>query len=346
MNPTAIYGFLAHSIILGAFVALLPIGGTQRTLGLIAIPVALGAGVASFMHGVIGTPSLTLLALAICQLARGTASPLSYRAALTLLTFAIPFYAMALGVGPFDPYALGYQPFSMLVASIPLAAMLWWHRLGCWLLILALDLAGYASGLFANLWDVLFDPLLVLVALASVVRQHLQVHTLSAVDFQVTLAQWSARPNKLGGSHSRSTKVKSIRRNQETNSVRERSPATTRQGRGISRPRQCLPSPAGHLRSNLQSARFTLQPPHLCGQADLLASRNHAQSGTPLKTDMAGGNPGAVKRIGYRMQIRALNASSVSQCRNKVVLYERYACLVGHHYSSCALTCCHVDQLS
>ena len=174
MNPTAIYGFLAHSIILGAFVALLPIGGTQRTLGLIAIPVALGAGVASFMHGVICTPSLTLLALAICQLARGTASPLSYRAALTLLTFAIPFYAMALGVGPFDPYALGYQPFSMLVASIPLAAMLWWHRLGCWLLILALDLAGYASGLFANLWDVLFDPLLVLVALVPVVRQPLQ----------------------------------------------------------------------------------------------------------------------------------------------------------------------------
>ena len=52
--------------------------------------------------------------------------------------------------------------------------MLWWHRLGCWLLILALDLAGYASGLFANLWDVLFDPLLVLVALVPVVRQPLQ----------------------------------------------------------------------------------------------------------------------------------------------------------------------------
>ena len=173
MNPTAMYGFLAHGIILGAFAALLPIGGTQRILGLIAIPVALGAGVASFMHGVIGTPSLTLLALAICQLAGGTASPLNYRAARTLLTFAVPFYAMALGVGPFDPFALGYQPLLMLVASMPLAAMLWWRRLDYWLLILALDLAGYASGLFANLWDALFDPLLVLVALASVVRQHL-----------------------------------------------------------------------------------------------------------------------------------------------------------------------------
>jgi hypothetical protein len=48
---------------------------------------------------------------------------------------------------------------------------LWWKRLDAWLLILALDLAAYAGGLFANLWDALFDPLLVLLALALVVRQ-------------------------------------------------------------------------------------------------------------------------------------------------------------------------------
>lgn len=41
---------------------------------------------------------------------------------------------------------------------------------GSWLLILALDLAGYASGIFANFWDVLFDSLLILVALVVVIR--------------------------------------------------------------------------------------------------------------------------------------------------------------------------------
>jgi hypothetical protein len=172
MSPTAIYGFLAHAIVCGAFVALLPLGCRGRMLSLAAIPVALLAGIASFMHGIAGTPSLTLLALAIWQLAGREPSPLGYRPALTLLAFALPFYAMALGLGPLDPYAPGYQPLPLLAASLPLAAMLWWRRLDYWLLILALALAGYASGIFANLWDALFDPLLVLVALAVVIGHH------------------------------------------------------------------------------------------------------------------------------------------------------------------------------
>jgi hypothetical protein len=48
--------------------------------------------------------------------------------------------------------------------------MLWWKRQDVWLLILAIDLAAYAGGLFANLWDALFDPLLVLLSLAVATR--------------------------------------------------------------------------------------------------------------------------------------------------------------------------------
>ena len=172
MSATALYGFLAHGIIFGAFVAALPLGGRRRMLALAAIPIALATGIASFMHGIVGTPSLTLLALAVWQLIAIKPAPLTYRPALILLALALPFYAMALGLGPLDPYALGYQPLPMLAASLPLAALLWWRRLDGWLLILALDFAGYASGLFANLWDVLFDPLLVLVALTVVIRHH------------------------------------------------------------------------------------------------------------------------------------------------------------------------------
>ena len=172
MSATALYGFLAHGIIFGAFVAALPPGGRRRMLALAAIPIALATGIASFMHGIVGNPSLTLLALAVWQLTSLRKSPLAYRPALTLLAFAIPFYAMALGLGPLDPYASGYQPLPLLAASLPLAALLWWRRLDNWLLILALALAGYASGIFANLFDVLFDPLLVLVALTVVIRHH------------------------------------------------------------------------------------------------------------------------------------------------------------------------------
>jgi hypothetical protein len=172
MSATALYGFVAHCIVFGAFVMLLPLGDRRRMLAFAAIPVALATGIASYMHGVAGTPSLTLLTLAVWQLIATRPSPLTCRPALALLAFAMPFYAMALGLGPLDPYAIGYQPLPLLVVSLPLAALLWWRRLDGWLLILAIDLAGYASGLFANLWDALFDPLLVFVALAVVIRHH------------------------------------------------------------------------------------------------------------------------------------------------------------------------------
>ena len=48
---------------------------------------------------------------------------------------------------------------------------MWWKRQDVWLIMLAADLAGYASGVFANLWDVLLDPLLVLLTLIVVLRQ-------------------------------------------------------------------------------------------------------------------------------------------------------------------------------
>jgi hypothetical protein len=123
------------------------------------------------MHAFFGTPSPTLVALAVLQLADKTPSPLSYRPALGLLAFALPFYAASLGLGSFDPYALGYQPTLLLAALLPLGLALWWKRRDLWLAILAIDLAGYASGVFANLWDVLLDPLLVLLALILVLRQ-------------------------------------------------------------------------------------------------------------------------------------------------------------------------------
>lgn len=169
MNATAAYGLLAHGVIFGALVALLPLGDLRGRAALAATAMAMMVGIAPAMHGVFGTPSLTLLALAALQLA-GKPSPLTTRPAGGLLAFALPFYAMALGAGPFDPYALGYQPWAPLALLAPLGIVLWWKCRDVWLMILVADLAAYASGLFANLWDALFDPLLVLIALIVATR--------------------------------------------------------------------------------------------------------------------------------------------------------------------------------
>lgn len=171
MNAQVAYGILAHGLIFGALAALLPLGQLRNRAALMATALALLAGIAPVMHGTFGTPSLTLLQLAILQLANKTPSPLSFRPALDLLLFAGLFYPAALGWGPFDPYALGYQPWALLAALLPIAGVLWWKRQDAWLTILAIDLAGYASGVFANLWDVLLDPLLVLLAAIIVGRR-------------------------------------------------------------------------------------------------------------------------------------------------------------------------------
>ena len=171
MNPTAIYGWLAHAIVFGALVSLLPLGAKRRYVGMAAVPLALLGGIATLLHGFAGTPSATLLALAVWQLASRGASPLGQRPALLVIGFAAVFYPLALGLGPFDPYAVGYQPWPLLLACGALAVALWRCRRNDWLLILAFALAGYAGGLFANLWDALIDPLLVLAALAIVIKQ-------------------------------------------------------------------------------------------------------------------------------------------------------------------------------
>ena len=171
MNLAAAYGLLAHALIFGAITALFPFGELRSRVALAATTLALLVGVAPGLLGLFGAPSATLLQLAILQLAGRQPSPLTRSAAGGLLAFSAIFYPTALGWGPFDPYALGYQPTPVLAALLPVGLALWWRRMHAWVAILAIDLLAYASGVFANLWDALFDPLLVLLALALVLRR-------------------------------------------------------------------------------------------------------------------------------------------------------------------------------
>lgn len=88
MNPLAAYGLLANALVFGAIAALLPLGTLRPRAAMAATAIALLAGLAPVMHGMFGPPSVTLLLLAILQLADRMPSPLSYRPALGLLVFA------------------------------------------------------------------------------------------------------------------------------------------------------------------------------------------------------------------------------------------------------------------
>ena len=173
MTLLAAYGLLAHGLIFGALVSVLPIGFLQARAGMAGTALALIVGIAPAMHAFFGTPSATLLALAILQLAGYKRAAISAQGARSLILFSALYYTAALGWGPWDPYEAGFQPWALLTALLPLALALWWRGMHLWLCILAFDLALYACGVFANLWDALLDPLLVLLAVLIAARQQL-----------------------------------------------------------------------------------------------------------------------------------------------------------------------------
>ena len=167
----AAYGLLGQALVFGALAAALPLGEFRPRVGLAATTLALLIGIAPALHGAFGPPSPTLLALALWQLAGSRApAPFGAPAALLVLVVGLPLQ-LAWG----EPLrAIGLQPAPLLVALLPLAAGLWWRRRAAWLLFLAIDLAAYAAGVFANLWDALLDPLLLLLAGAVLARQLVQ----------------------------------------------------------------------------------------------------------------------------------------------------------------------------
>ncbi len=180
MTLTAAYGLVTYALLCGAMTTFLHLGEYRHRVAMITTGLCM-IGIAPGLHGAFGTPSLTLLLLALLRLAGSPLPwPLSLRPAQLLLGVAAVFYPLALGLGSFDPYALGYQPMPLLVALTPLAAALWWRRQDIWLGILTLDLLAYGAGIFPNLWDALFDPLLILLAIYQIIRQQVRNRRINA----------------------------------------------------------------------------------------------------------------------------------------------------------------------
>lgn len=131
------------------------------------------------MTGDLSIASLILLLSAILNRLSGW-QPFDARARLILLFLvalaALGLYPMALGVGYFDPYRLGYGNlwFLSVLLLVALAACL--RRLPVVALCIAFAVFAWNIGWHEsnNLWDYLIDPLLSIYAISTVMNHSVQ----------------------------------------------------------------------------------------------------------------------------------------------------------------------------
>lgn len=131
-------------------------------------------GPSAYLYAYTGALSLPTLALVAALIGRRlwALEILPQRDRRAMLTGAaiagVVLYPMALGLGPFDPYAAGFSgPLLPLLLAVAAAAG-WWRGLRAAAVVLLAVLGGWllALGESQNLWDYLLDAWLWLYALA------------------------------------------------------------------------------------------------------------------------------------------------------------------------------------
>ena len=191
INFTDITGLASSAVAMTAMVVRLPaVARLPRVhFALLACATAIavliplgGLPLAAYVRGWIGDLSITSLVLLLIAILRPLcgcpSSDIEAKTALFILIAfaALGLYPMALGIGYFDPYRLGYgNPWFMggllLVAlaacfrQIPLAAF------SIALAVLAWSIGWYES---SNLWDYLLDPLLAIYATSALLKRSMQ----------------------------------------------------------------------------------------------------------------------------------------------------------------------------
>ena len=136
-------------------------------LGLAAFVPFGGLPLAAYVRGVTGDPSISTLVLVgtacIAQLTgRRLIGQHNLRALTWLVAAAAVFlYPFALGLTPFDPYALGYGSVEFVTALLLVTLAAWRARLNAVVLITIAAVVAYLGGAYEsrNLWDYLIDPM-------------------------------------------------------------------------------------------------------------------------------------------------------------------------------------------
>jgi len=133
-----------------------------------------GVSPAGFVRGIAGDLSivtLVLLALALVRSLTGRAlvEEQNRNAMLrAILIIGLLFYPLALGLGTFDPYRLGFGNLWFMLALLGLAVWSSLRYSTLFALCIASAVAAWSIGWYesANLWDYLLDPWLAIYALA------------------------------------------------------------------------------------------------------------------------------------------------------------------------------------
>ncbi len=157
----------------------LVIGPRQRpwfvvalALGLSWLPVS-GLPLAGYVRAVSSDLSFTSMTLLACAIASelgafSLGSVAEWRFVFRLVAAGGLFlYPMALGLGPFDPYTLGFAPTGLLATLALYAGLAWWRRYHVCLGAIVLAVLAYRLDLLesSNLWDYVLDPWLLLYAI-------------------------------------------------------------------------------------------------------------------------------------------------------------------------------------
>lgn len=144
---------------------------------LMMLPIGGHPGLAAGLLGILGTPSGTLFQLSVLTcLNRAWPSLPSGRWIWISILLILSFYAFALGYGKTfmpDIYEQGFSPSLLWLLLTITAYLLYRYQQTGWIIVLTINLVIWRTGLFPsrNLWDVLFDPMLLAVLLWHGVRK-------------------------------------------------------------------------------------------------------------------------------------------------------------------------------
>lgn len=135
------------------------VGLAAAAAGMALVPIG-GLPIAGYVRGVTGDLSVTTWVLLAMGFAGGVERTERRTVSVFVVIAGVLLYPLALGLGPFDPYRLGYSPGGLLVALF-LVALVAWHR-EWYVLVLCVAAGAAAHALGAleseNLWDYLLDP--------------------------------------------------------------------------------------------------------------------------------------------------------------------------------------------
>ncbi len=175
LNFTDITGLIGSASIIASAALLLP--SVKRLakprlamlLGAIFVYALLpisGLSLAAYLRGGIGDVSITTLLLLCSVLAKpwlscATLDNKNRFALFGLVALAaLALYPMALGIGAYDPYRLGYGNVPFVTAVLLIALAAWYWKIYWVTLCIACATIAWAVGWHesTNLWDYLLDP--------------------------------------------------------------------------------------------------------------------------------------------------------------------------------------------